>query len=298
MSDRLKAHVLINLSCLFWAGNMTVGRAARHVMGPWALVGARAVLSSILLLILLRFLRSRWEPRLSTDWKRLLFMSFSGVAAYQAALYVALRFTDSVNVALISATTPLVTIFLARLVASGLVVGAQVFGGLLSLFGVIVILSRGSWAYLLRFDFNFGDMLILVSVLLWSGYAIAGQKVMRERSMLSVTTIITLMSVPMLLPVAGWELSRQPLEFTPQVAGVVGYVTLFAGVAAMLCWNHGVKILGPAEAMAFMNMTPIYTAVAAAVFLSEPPSLPQLIGGIVVVAGCLLAVLLPARGRL
>ena len=73
------------------------------------------------------------------------------------------------------------------------------------------------------------------------------------------------------------------------------YVTIFPGVLAFLAWNWSVKVVGPAEAMAFMNMIPLYVVLLATYLLGEPLQGYQLFGGTLIVGGCLAAALWARR---
>ncbi len=290
---RFLPHLWINLACVFWAGNMTVGRALRGHIGPGLIVTLRGAMSLLLLLILLRFLGTRKEPPLKQDFWLLLFMAFTGVAGYQGLLYLGLRYTDAINAALMNSAGPLVAIVMAWAVLGTTVHRVQWFGGLTSLLGIAVILSGGSVERLLAVRFNVGDLAMLVGVFMWAGYSVAGRIVMRERSVLSVTTITSSMALLMVTPWGLWEAQTAAPVLTPAVWAGLAYMAVFVGVGALLAWNYGVKAVGPAEAMAFMNMTPLYAVVLSTWILHEPMRGPQLVGAVLVVGGSLLAALGP-----
>lgn len=290
---RFAPYLWLNLACVFWAGNMVVGRALRNFLGPGLIVTVRGAMSLVLLAALVRVLRRRDEPPLREDFWRLCFMAFSGVAGFQGVFYLGLRYTDAINAALMNAAGPLVSLVLAFVVLRTVVRPVQWFGALVSLGGIAVILSGGSLARLASLHFNAGDLLLLGSMVLWAGYSIAGREVMRRRSVLSVTAITSALSLVMVLPWGLWEFATGEPRFTPQVWQALGFIAVFVGVGALLAWNTGVKAVGAAEAMAFMNMTPVYTVMLSTLLLHEPMRLYQLVGAVLVVGGSLLAALGP-----
>ncbi len=291
--SRFLPHLWINLACVFWAGNMTVGRALRDHIGPGLIVTLRGVMSLALLLLLTRLLRRGAEPPLRRDFWRLCFMAASGVAGYQGLLYLGLRYTDAINAALMNATGPLVAMLMAWAALGTPIRMAHWLGALASLIGVAVILAAGSLDRLWTVQFNLGDLAMLAGVVMWAGYSVVGRVVMRERSALSVTTITSAMSLLMVAPWGLWEWNTTTPQLTPAVWLGLAYIAVFVGVGALLAWNYGVQAMGPAEAMAFMNMTPIYAVLASTLLLHEPMRNYQLVGAVLVLGGSLLAALGP-----
>jgi drug/metabolite transporter (DMT)-like permease len=62
--DPRLAYLLVNLSTLLWAGNITLGRALRGQVGPLTLTAARVTIAGLLLLLL--FARQSSTGRLPT----------------------------------------------------------------------------------------------------------------------------------------------------------------------------------------------------------------------------------------
>ena len=245
--SRLAPHLWINLACLIWAGNMTVGRALREHVGPGMMVTLRGVLSLALLVVLVRLLRRDDEPPLRKDFWRLGFMAVSGVAGYQGLLYLGLRYTDAINAALMNSAGPLIAMTLAWLALGTVVRPVQWLGALLSLVGIAVILSGGRIGQLLAIELNVGDLIILGGVVMWAAYSVVGRGVMRSRSVLSVTAITSALSLLMVAPWGLWEVSTAPPQLTPAVWAGLAYMGIFVGVGALMAWNYGVKSVGPAE---------------------------------------------------
>lgn len=290
---RFLPHLWINLACVFWAGNMTVGRALRGQIGPGLIVTLRGALSLLLLVVLLRVLRRRPEPPLRQDFWRLCLMAASGVAGYQGLLYLGLRHTDAINAALMNSAGPLITLLMAWLTLGSRIQPLQWLGTALSLAGIAVIISGGSLAQLRAIQFNIGDLAILAGVTLWGAYSLIGRGVMQSRSVLSVTAITSALSLVMIAPWGLWEVQHTAPQFSPAVWAGLAYVGVFVGVGALLAWNYGVKAMGPAQAMAFMNMTPVYAVLASTLLLHEPMRGHQMAGAVLVLGGSLLAALGP-----
>lgn len=296
LAPRWSAFLWVNLACICWAGNLVVGRLLRDAIGPGLLVGLRTALAAVLLAILAGVLARRQAPRADArprPWPLLLLMACTGIVGYQGLLYQALHTTGAFNAALINACAPLVTAALAWCV-HGTRLSAGTYAGIgLSTVGVAVILSGGDLGALLSLRFGSGDLLVLLAVILWAVYALAGRRVMQQHSVVGTTALVTALAVPISLPWVLVERAWSDVVWTPGLIAGLGYVAVFASVVAMLAWNRAVSLAGPAHAAAAMNMMPLY-ALLSSLALREPVGIAHALGGAMIIGGCLWAAR-PAR---
>lgn len=290
ISARAKAHIALNAACFFWAGNMVVARLMREYLGGWHVVAVRCVASALLFYLLLRVL----EPEQRLQWRPLgigLFLALTGVVGYQGLLYFGVRATSVINTSLIHATAPLVTLVLAAFYLRSPIKRSQVLAAVVSLAGVVVIVSKGHWQALSGAELVLGDLLIMLATISFAAYSVVGRKVMSQRTVLEVTTLITIWAALIALPLAGWESQAEPARWQWQAIAGMTYITIFPGVVAMLAWNYAVKVVGPSEAMLYMNTVPVIAVVLSVGLLGERLLPSHLIGGAMVLAGCFGSVL-------
>ncbi|GAB4259458.1 DMT family transporter [Deferrisoma sp.] len=282
-------YLFVNAATLLWAGNVVLGRALRDAVGPWTLAAIRGAIASVLFGLLLW--RTRAGPKGATrkDWGLIAAMALTGVVGFQVLLYAGLRSTTAVNAGLVNAAGPLVTVFLARLLLGTPLARQHVIGGLVSLVGVAIILSRGSWEILTSLRFNPGDLFVLGAVVCWALYSIAGRRLLERHPTVWVTATSTVLGALVLLGPAAWEWGALPPRWSPGVVAALLYIGAGPSFVAFLAWNEGVRRLGPSGAMAFYNTLPLYAGFVAALALGELPGPAQWVGGMLVVGGCLLA---------
>ena len=165
-------YLLLTLTTLFWAGNAVVSRALHTLLPPATMAFWRWVLA--LLLLLPFVLRPMYEQRalLRANWVRLALLGALGVGCYNTFLYAALQTTTATNGVLINSMTPLLIVLIGRLLFGVRMTGRQQAGILLSLAGVVGIVSRGDVAVLMRLDFNQGDLLLVGGSLTWAMYTV------------------------------------------------------------------------------------------------------------------------------
>jgi drug/metabolite transporter (DMT)-like permease len=182
------AYVFVNLSCLMWASNFILGRTLREEVGPLMLTVSRFVVASLFYAVILG--RSAMKERLLLrDWALLIAMALTGVLGFPVLLYRGLQLTTATDAVLINATGPLVTAVLAAILLKEPLFPRHVLGGLISFFGVTLIVSEGSFKRLQQWYVNVGDLYILVAVVLWGLYSVLSRRTTRSHSVFSVTAI-------------------------------------------------------------------------------------------------------------
>jgi drug/metabolite transporter (DMT)-like permease len=285
---RLGGIGLVNLATFTWATNMTLGRWLRDDIGPLTLAAARFLIASAFFAALLRRQPAE-ERRLGRDRWLLVGMALSGVAVFAPTLYLGLRFTTAVNATLINGTGPLITGILAVLLIREPMSRRQVVGALVSLAGVIVLISGGRFLFWQGMQINVGDLIVLGAVALWGLYSVLGRQVMRHRSPLSTTAFSAFLGLPLLLLAAVWEMRTFAIDARSELILAVLYIGVAPTVIGFLSWNAGVRRLGPGGAMVFYNTLPLYGALLGYLFLGEPIGLSHLLGGALVIGGGLWA---------
>jgi drug/metabolite transporter (DMT)-like permease len=281
---QLAGIALVNVATLAWATNMTLGRWLRTEIGPLTLAAARfAIAAPVLALLYSRLPRS--ERRLGEDRWLIAGMALVGVVLFGPTLYLGLHYTPAVTATLINGLGPLITGVLATLLIQEPMSREQVSGGVLGLVGVTVLISGGTLAFWQGIAANAGMLIVLAAIVLWGLYSVLGRQVMRGRSALSATALSTWAGLPLLVVAAGWEISRNRPNLTPQVLLAIGYIGLVPTVGGFLAWNAGVGRLGASGAMVFYNSLPLYGAMLGALFLGEEVGLSHLVGGGLIVSG-------------
>ncbi len=286
---KLLAYLLVNAATLLWAGNVVLGRALRADIGPWTLAGLRAAVASVLFATLLAAGRGAARAWGRREGALLLGMALTGVVGFQVLLYTGLRHTTAINAGLVNATGPLATLLLSRLFLATPLSGRQILGAAVTLVGVGAILTGGSWAALRGLRLGHGDLLVLAAVGLWAAYSVAGRVLLKAHATVWVTAWSTMAALPFLVFPAAREFAAAPPAVQWPLVAAVLYIGIGPSFLAFLSWNEGVRRLGPNGAMAFYNTLPLYAALFSALALGEWPGPAQLVGGALIVGGCLVA---------
>lgn len=254
-----------------------------HTVPPWTLNTGRFVISALILIPALLY-RREWPPR--QILAPLILMSLTGVFAFNAVLYLGLRYTSAINATLVNATTPVTTSCIAWLLIGEKITGQRILGILLSFAGVGWIVSRGSLETLFLLDFNPGDIIVFFATSLWGFYTVMAKRMMQHLSPLCLTAITTCIGALFLLPVASLELAANPVDlWRYEVLLAFLYLGIFPSFLSFLLWNRSIRTFGPGRASLVYNTLPLFAVVLSKIFLGETLSAYQILGGFVIIAG-------------
>lgn len=285
----MKASLYLVLATLFWSGNFVVGQAAVASMTPVELTFWRWAIAALPLLALAQLVdRPDWRAVLR-HWPMLLLLSLLGMTGYTLLLYSALQYTSALNASLITAANPALIVVLA-VVMLGDRPGAIGWTGIgLGLSGVLLVLTGGELNRLLTISFNLGELLMLGAITVWGLYTILGRRLAVPA--VTGTAVQVAMAVAVLAPVA--VITGVHLPATPAGSWSLAYIAVFPSLGAFLLWNLALKKTPPGTAGNYLNLMVVFTA-AITLMLGAAISLPQILGGVLVVGGVLLTSLRPS----
>ncbi len=252
-------------------------------MEPLQLTFWRWVLAAVPLLVLAHAVeRPDWRAVLRR-WPVLLLLSSLGMSGYTLLLYSALQHTSALNASLVTAANPALIMVLAVVLLRDRPRPLSWVGIGLGLLGVLLVLTGGELQRLLTFSISKGELLILGAITVWGLYTIIARRL--SIPAISSTAVQVAMAAVVLSPlalVAGAGLPRTPSE-----GWSLAFIALFPSLGSYLLWNLALKRTTAANAGNYLNLIAVFTAVIT-VALGQPISVPQVIGGVLVISGVLL----------
>lgn len=285
---RAAAVVALTLAALFWAGNFVAGRALRDDADPLTLNVLRWLLCLALFLPLVGADLARCRAVVRREWRLVLALGATGIAAFHTMVYLALVETTAVNALLILTLTPVLIMAGAALAGQERPTAVQWLGSLVSLVGALVLVTRGDPAALGRLGPNRGDLWMLGAVLAWSAYSLLLRRRPRDLPPNVTLAASIIAALSFLLPLLLLRAGSARFDATPATLGALAYIAVFASLIAFLLWSFGVDAIGPARAGQFVNLMPVFGAALAVLLLGERITLPQVVGAAFVFAGILL----------
>jgi len=291
-ASRLSAFLLLALANLLWSGNWIAGRALRDAFDPVTLNFWRWVVAALALApFALPGLRGK-SALIRRHAGILLLLALAGVAVFQSLVYLGLRTTTAVNAVLLNSSLPLFMLLCSWVIERERASPRQIAGMLVSLAGILVILSRGDPGALRQLELHGGDAWILLAMPVWGIYSVLLKRRPPELGGLEFLFVISLAGVLMLAPPAALQALQAPPRL-PSAAEALGvlYMGLAASVFAFIFWNRGVAVVGANAAGFTVHLLPAFGTVLAILFLGEAFAGFHAIGIATILAGVLLATL-------
>jgi len=291
-ASRLSAFLLLALANLFWSGNWIAGRALRDAFDPVTLNFWRWTVAAVVLApFALPALRGK-GALLRRHAGILLLLAFTSVALFQSMVYLGLRSTLAVNAVLLNSSMPLFMLLCSWAIEREHASPRQIAGMLISLAGILVILSRGEPAALLQLELHAGDVWILLAMPVWGIYSVMLKRRPPELGGIAFLFVISVAGVLMLAPLAALQAELEPPRLPSAAAAMaVVYMGVAASVLAFICWNRGVAAVGANAAGFTVHLLPAFGTVLAILLLGEAFQTFHAVGIAIILAGVLLATL-------
>ena len=165
----------------------------------------------------------------------------------------------------------------------------QAIGIPFTLAGVIAVASQGQLDVLLAFNFNIGDIGLVIACLSYAIYTL----MLRNRPKVSgigFFAIVAMAAFITSLPLLGLEMALGEAQW-PTVEGwmIVAFIGICPSLLAQLFFLKAVELIGPGRAANFTNLVPIFGPLLAIILLGEPFHLYHAVALMLVLGGITLA---------
>ena len=158
----------------------------------------------------------------------------------------------------------------------------QIIGVIVSLLGVLIILTKLDSAVIRQLSFNKGDLWILVGSLDWAVYSIFLKRYRpADLSALSFLGSTMILGLLILLPIYLLNpFNEAGLLINQSSILTLLYIAIFPSIFAYLAWNYGVSKVGASISGQYIHLMPLFGALLAVIFLGEQIRLYHLLGGL------------------
>lgn len=271
---------------LIWGINMPVMKIGLDQLNVFVFNAIRLCVSAgVLGGFAWRELRRGIFPRSEITWKQIGLYGILASGLYQLLFLLGIAHTTAGNTALIMATVPMWTALLARTFL-GEILHRISWGGLvIALTGTILVaVQKGN----VTADENhlLGNLIVLGAALTWSSVTTYSRRLLTRISPMQLSAMAVAIALPLHLTAAWWnyEESLSVLR-SPGIWVILLYSGILSSGLALPMWSFGVRHAGAAHAAVFQNLIPVVAIIAAWFSRGETASIPQLIGGALILGG-------------
>jgi len=280
-----KAYFMLVCASLFWAGNFIVGKFAFLTdIPPLSLVFYRWSLVWIILLPFTYKEIIKYKDVIFKNLPLLFFLGFTSVGLFNSFTYLALIHTQVINASLFNAAIPAIIILLCFLFKVEKTNKFQILGLIISIFGIIVIITKLKLDILLSLNFNKGDLIMIGGVLTWGIYSTLLKRKKFTLPLLTLVHVICTMGLISVFPQFLYEYSNgQVIKFDINLVYTLIFLALFPSIGSYYCWAGAVSIVGANRAGISLSLIPLFSTIMAIGIYDEKFQFFHLIGAILII---------------
>ena len=281
------AYILLILTTLFWSGNFIVGKAASMFdIPPFSLNFYRWLFAGI---ILLPFTLKEIIQKKNYIFRNIGFFVILGITSitiFNSAVYYSLYYMQVISGVLMISTIPVWIIFISSILGIEKTNKFQIFGVILSLLGVLFIITKSDLNLIKNLDFNKGDLIMASGMFAWALYSALLKKKKYEISQITLLEVVIIAGLLFLIPVYLLEINYgNSLKIDKPFILTLSYVVIFPGLAAFFFWIKGISIIGANRAGIFLHLMPIFGSLMAIILFDEKFMFYHFLGAAFIIAG-------------
>jgi drug/metabolite transporter (DMT)-like permease len=291
MSKNTKAYVMLILATLFWAGNFTIGKFAyTENVPPYSLAFFRWILVWIILLPFTYKEISKINTEVKNNLSLFFILGFTSVGVFSAFTYNALNYTQVINASLFNTAIPVSIILVCFLLKIEKTNIFQISGLVVSVLGILAIITRLDLNILLTLNFNKGDIYMVIAIISWGIYSALLKKKTFDISLLSLVHVVCTFGLIILFPAFLFELAQErTTEINNNLIYILLYIAIFPSIGSYYCWAGAVSIIGANRAGIFLSLIPLFSTIFAMIFFNEKFLFFHFIGSVLIILGLFLS---------
>ena len=276
---------------LFWAGNFMIGKFAFFSsIPPMSLVFFRWVLVWLFLLPFTYKDIIEHKSIIISNLPLLFFLAFTSVGLFNSFTYLSLVHTQVINASLFNTAIPAIIIFLCFIFKIEKTNKFQILGLIVSVLGILSIITKLKLDILFSLNFNKGDLIMLGGVISWGLYSSFLKKKKFTLPLLTLVHVLCTLGLIFILPQFIYEFSQGlKVNFNMNLLYILIFLALFPSIGSYYCWAGAVSIIGANRAGIFLSLIPLFSTIMAIIFYNEKFQFFHLIGAILIIIGLYLS---------
>ena len=286
-----KAYIMLVCASLFWSGNFIIGKFAFITdIPPLSLVFYRWLLVWIILLPFTFKEIIKYKKTIIKNLPTLFFLGLTSVGLFNSFTYLSLMYTQVINSTLFNTAIPAIIILICFLFKIESTNKFQIIGLIVSIIGIISIITKLNLNILLSLDFNKGDLIMIGGVLSWGVYSSLLKKKTFTLPLLTLVHVICTFGLICVTPQYIYELSQGlVIKFDINLFYILIFLAIFPSIGSYYCWAGAVSIIGANRAGISLSLIPLFSSILAILLFKEQFQFFHLVGSILIIIGLFLS---------
>lgn len=281
----LKAYSWLTFCIVMWGSNFIFGKILVQEFSSSMLTMLR-LLFIVLFLAGIAAYRRHCKRINRKDLLAVLVLGIVGVYINQWTFFVGMQTADTTLSALILATTPILTGFLAAIFLKEKVTIRMVLGSIVAIIGIFFVVTKGS---LSSIHVEQGLLWIVVTMISFAIMIIITRLLSQRIDPLTVTLYSNVVGFVVSIPFA--FLLDNPIRLSASTgdwAFLIGTAIVVHGIATLM-WNNNIRHVDASKASMLSNLEPFVAMIVGLVLLFKPITAVEVFGSLLIVGGVVLS---------
>ena len=274
------------VAVLIWSVSFVVTKIALTTFPPFGLGLIRFALAGFLMGFYLMTRKELQKPPLR-DLKKLALSGFLGITVYFSLENLGVKYSTTSDAALIVASYPAINLLFEALFLRQKFSAKSFIGIGLAIVGVYMLISVTQYSEAI--DRLFGDVLLILTGIIWACYNFITKSVVSTYSMTTITFYQFVAGAIGFLPLSLFEIEQWSIPTTESLAATI-FLGVFCSLLAFYLYAYGLRRVPSSTAVILMNLVPVVGVFFSVIILNEALHAIQLIGGAIIIAGVLLSI--------
>ncbi len=271
-----------------WALAFPFIRIGLNSLSPVNLTAMRFFVVCIVLVVLLTLQPKKFSKLKRKDVPMIFTLGFFGVMVYHLGLNYGEQYISPGAASLIIATIPLFVVVLAAIFLNEKITSKKLVGIFIALSGVIIISIWGRQNASIEIKYISGAFAVLLAAIMGALYTVAGKRMLKRYSALSLTVYAMLLGSLGLLPFLNNSIITEVTNMP-----ILGWIAIiFLGVCSTVIgytlWYMALETKDVTNVSIYLYCIPIVTITIDFLMFKEGITLLFILGGVLIIMGVIM----------
>jgi len=279
----LRAYLWLTFCVIAWGSNFVFGKILVQDFSS-ALLTSLRLFFIVIFLAGLALYKGNVERLNKKDILPILSLGVIGVFINQLTFFIGLQTADPTTSALIIATAPILTGFLAAIFLKEKLTVRMLIGSVIAIIGIAFVVTKGSFSSI---QLDKGLIWIVITMVTFAIMIILTRHLSHRMEAFTVTfysnIVGFLVSVPFVFII------DNPIRMGARVfdwAFLIGTAILVHGIATLV-WNSNIRHVDASKASVLSNLEPFVAMLMGLIILYKPITGIEIVGSILIIGGVL-----------
>lgn len=281
MRNNIWGAICLSLAASIWGSMYVVSKYVLEFVPPFTLLWLRYAIAGLLLSSFMIIYR-KYKVQ-AKDIGLMIWIGFIGYFVSVGMQFLGTKLADAHTGALLTASSPIFTFLLARLLLNETITGRKLLSLVLSMVGMVTVIGFSPTA-----DSNWtGSLCLVIAAITWALLSVYVKKASASYSSLTITTYAILFALLFTTPVAAWEMQSHTLRLFANPLVWLGtlYIGVVSTAAAFFLWNKGMDLMEAGAGSLFLCFQPIVGSFLGWYLLNEQLDTRFFIGATLIIGG-------------